>query len=265
MLRAALALLFSMASVAAAQPARPPLLVGIGVDQHLGDRIPLNLPFTEAVGRRVRLGDYFDGTRPVLMVLAYVRCKMLCSLVLHEATDAVRSMKLELGRDYRVVTVSIDPEEESAAADDRRADLLRRAGHPGETDHWTFLVGAEHPIHALADALGFHYRWDPTTEQFAHPAVLFVLTPDGRISRYIEGIDVSPVVVASALRDAAHGVIGDPIAERVLSCFHFDPAERAHREQIDHYLQVGGGALVIVLGSSIAGLYLWERRRRISP
>src|SRR6185312_7988022 len=111
MIRAALALLFCMASVAAAQPARPPLLVGIGVDQHLGDRIPLDLPFTEAVGRRVRLGDYFDGTRPVLMVLAYVRCKMLCSLVLHEATDAVRSMKLELGRDYRVVTVSIDPDE----------------------------------------------------------------------------------------------------------------------------------------------------------
>jgi protein SCO1/2 len=99
------------------------------------------------------------------------------------------------------------------------------------------------------------------SEQFAHPAVLFVLTPDGRIARYLEGIQVSPGAVASALRAAAGGAIGDPIAESVLACFHFDPGERAHREQIDRYLKIGGGALVFVLGSSVAGLFLWERRR----
>ncbi|MGE5181575.1 MAG: SCO family protein [Acidobacteriota bacterium] len=261
MIRTAIVLVACAVAVpAAAQPARPPQLRGIGLDQHLGDRVPLDLSFTEAAGRRVHLGDYFDGKRPVLLVLAYVRCKMLCSLVLHETTDAVRGMPLALDRDYRVVTVSIDPHEEAASANMRRTDLLREAGHPGETARWPFLVGAEHPIHALADALGFRYRWDPASEQFAHPAVMFVLTPDGRISRYLEGIEVEPATVASALRDAAKGTIGEPISDSVLSCFHFDPAERAHREQIDRFLMIGGSALILVLGSAVLGLYLWERR-----
>jgi protein SCO1 len=259
-----LALVASTASPALAQVARPPVLRGIGVEEHVGSQVPLDLPFTEAIARRVRLGDYFDGKRPVLLVLAYMRCKMLCSLVLQDATTAVRAMPLALGTDYRVVTVSIDPEDEAAAANEKRAELLRRAGHPGETEHWSFLLGGDRPIHELADTLGFHYRWDPTTEQFAHPAVLFVLTPTGKIARYLQGIDVAPATVAAALRDAGRGELSTvSLADTVLSCFNFDPAARAHREQIDAYLKIGGGVLTLVLGSAIAGLYLWERRRRV--
>jgi protein SCO1 len=256
----ALAIIALAATTAAAQPA------GIGIDERPGARLPLDLPFTEAVGRRVELGEFFDGKRPVLLVLAYIRCKMLCSLVLRQATEAVRAMPLVLGRDYRVVTVSIDPEEEAATANEHRADLLARAGHPGETDRWTFLLGGERPIRELADTLGFHYRWDPHSEQFAHPAVLFVITPDGAISRYLHGLDVAPATIAAALQHAATGATaGQPLVDAVLDCFRNDAEAARRREQIDVFLEIGGGFVGFAVGSSLVGLVFWERRRRRYP
>lgn len=256
-----LAVLLGLAPAAAAQPARPPVLRDVGLDEHVGDKIPLDLAFTDAAGRRIQLRQLFDG-KPVVLVLAYMRCKMLCSLVLHATTEAVRGMKLALGRDYRLVTVSIDPGDDAATLAVRRDTLLARAGHAGEPERWTFLVGGERPIHALADALGFHYTYDPATEQFAHPAVVFVLEPDGTIARYLQGVQLDPRELADAIRDAAAGRLASrSIAETVLSCFHFDPSGRAHREAIRRYLQIGGAAIVLMLVASITTLVVWERRR----
>src|SRR5262249_10188473 len=151
--------------------------------ERVGDTIPLPLKFTDTSGRRVALSTFFDGSRPVLLVLTYVRCKTLCSLVLHGVIDAVRALPLELGRDYRVVLVSIDPNETTADAEARRREIVARLDRGAES--FVYLVGAEHAIRTLADSLGFRYKVDPRTEQIAHPAAIFVLTPDGRISRYL--------------------------------------------------------------------------------
>ncbi len=262
----ALALDALAASPASAQPPPPPALRAVGVDERIGERIPLDLMFTEAGGRRVRIGELFGDGRPVLLVLAYVRCRMMCSLVLHGASQAVRAMPLEPGRDYRVITVSIDPGEDAATAAARRRDLLRAIGRPGEPDRWSYLVGAERPVRALADALGFRYAWDSRTEQLAHPAVVFVLAPDGTISRYVHGVAFAPAELAGALRAAAAGARGGgSVAERVLACFRFDPAARAHRERIERYLRIGGGGVLLALGSTVSLLWWWERRRRRSP
>jgi protein SCO1/2 len=251
------------AAPAAAQPAQPPALQGVGIEDHAGARIPLDLPFTEVGGRRARLGDYFGDGKPAVMVLAYVRCKMLCSLVLQATVDAVRAMPLEVGRDYRLITVSIDPDEEAADAARRRAELVARIGHADQPERWTYLVGAERPIRALADGLGFRYRWDPHTEQFAHPAAIFVIAPDGTIARTFPGISPSPGDLAAALRRAASGpVVAEPIAERVLSCFRFDPAARAHRALIDRTLRTGGAIVVLAVAGSVAGLVVRDLRRR---
>jgi protein SCO1/2 len=266
--RIALAIMLAMVvrTTASAEPDRPPPLRGVGVEEHVGLRIPLDLTFNDAAGKRVQLGELFDDGKPVLMVLAYMRCKMLCSLVLHATTEAVKKLPLELGRDYRVITVGIDPTEDAASAAAKRDELLARAGHPGEAAHWTYLVGADRPIHALADSLGFRYAWDPRTEQYAHPAVVFVLSPDGTISRYLQGVQLDPDEVARALRAAAAGQRStSSIAETVLSCFHYDPAARAHRKAIDRYLQVGGTVIMLLLGGTVVGLFLWERRRRRQP
>jgi protein SCO1/2 len=262
-IRAIAAALVLAAGLAAAEPAPPPVLQGIGIEDHAGARIPLDLPFTEVGARRVRLGDYFGDGKPALMVLAYVRCKMLCSLVLQATVDAVRAMPLEVGRDYRLITVSIDPDEEAADAAQRRAELLARIGHAGQPERWTYRVGAERPIHALADGLGFRYRWDPHTEQFAHPAAIFVIAPDGTIARTFSGISPSPGDLAAALRGPAAGpVAAEPIAERVLSCFRFDPAARAHRALIDRTLRIGGAIIVFAVASLVIGLVVLDLRRR---
>lgn len=258
----AIGLLAVTASATHAGSARPPELEGVGLDEHVGARIPLDLTFTEAAGRRVVLGDLFGDGKPVVLVLAYVRCKMLCSLVLRGATEVARAMRLVPGRDYRLITVSLDPAEDAASARIRREQLVDRLGYPGEPDRWSYLVGAERPIRALAESLGFRYRWDPKTEQYAHPAVIFVLTPDGTISRYFQGVQFAPDELETSLRIAAAGrVAPTSIAEAVIDCFRFDPAARAHREAIERYLQIGGGIVTLVLGSSIVWLFLWERRR----
>ncbi len=254
------------AAPASAEVPPPPALREVGVDERIGERIPLDLLFSEAGGRRVRLGELFGDGKPVLLVLAYVRCRMMCSLVLHGASQAVRAMPLEPGRDYRLITVSIDPGEDAATAAARRRELLRTIGRPGEPERWSYLVGHERPIRALADALGFRYAWDSRTEQFAHPAVVFVLTPDGRISRYVHGVTFAPEELAGALRAAGTGAFGGgSIAESVLACFRFDPAARAHRERIERYLRIGGGGVLLALGSTVSLLWWWERRRRRSP
>jgi protein SCO1 len=267
-IRLAFAILL-VASAARAEPGRPPALRGVGVEEHVGIRIPLDLVFNDAAGRRIQLAQLFGDGKPVVMVLAYMRCKMLCSLVLGATTEAVKAMPLEPGRDYRLVTVGIDPTEDSASAQVKRAELVARAGHPGELDRWTYLVGADRAIHALADSLGFRYAWDPRTEQYAHPAVVFVLTPDGTIARYLQGVQIRADDLAGALRAAAAGQADQlraaSIAETVLSCFHYDPAARAHREAISRYLQIGGGAICLVLGGTVLGLFQWERRRRRQP
>lgn len=263
---AALAAALASAAPARAEAPRPPALREVGVDERLGERIPLDLVFTEAAGRRVRLTELFGDGKPVLLVLAYVRCRMMCSVVLRGASEAARAMPLEPGRDYRLITVSIDPGEDAATAAARRRDLVRELGYPDEPERWSYLVGNERPIRALADALGFRYAWDARTEQLAHPAVVFVLAPDGTIARYVHGVTFAPAELAGALRAAAAGeVAGASVAESVLACFRFDPAARAHRERIERYLRIGGGGVMLALASTVSLLWLWERRRRRSP
>jgi protein SCO1/2 len=260
--RAAIALTLAWSSFASADLPPPPAVQAVRVEERVGAQVPPELLFSDASGKRTRLGELFDGERPVVLVMAYVRCEMLCSLVLQGTIAALEKLPLELGRDYRVVTVSIDHHEETASAAAKQREMLRRLGKEDATG-WTFLVGAERPIRALADSIGFHFAWDGRTEQYAHPAVLFVLTPEGRVARYFHGIQYDPLELAASLRGAASGQLGaSSIAESVLSCFRFDPALRAHRERIESYLQVGAAVVMVILASSVTLLFLWERRRR---
>jgi protein SCO1/2 len=232
----------------------------VAVDERLGERIPLDLTFTEARGAPVTLRDYFRGDRPILLVIAYARCTMLCSVVLRGVGEVVRAMSLQPGRDYRLILVGLDPRETRDEAARKQAKLLAEIGHPNAPERWPYLVGDVAP---LADALGFRYAWDARTEQFDHAAVIFTLTPDGRVARYLHGARFDPDVVDNALQTAGAGRIGTATDDAIdlLRCFRFDPSKRTYGARFERFLQIGGGVLFFALVGTILGLLTWEHRR----
>lgn len=246
---------------AAAQPAPPPPVQGIGVDQRVGARVPLDLQFVDTSKQRVRLGDYFGDGKPVLLVMAYNRCPMLCSLVLDGVAEVLGKVDGEPGVDYRVITISIDPSETPDEAARKQAVFLERLDHAGERARWPFLVGQEQNIRALADSLGFRYAWDARTRQYAHPAVVFVLGPDGMISRYLQGVRLDAAVVESALRDAGHGRTGESLIGSILSCFRFESAMQKYGRAIEIMFRVGALLIFAVVVAVLLLLFRRERRK----
>jgi protein SCO1/2 len=252
------------AHAAHAQPA-PRALAAAGVDERLGARLPLDAPFTAAGQGEVTLGEVLDGRRPALLVLAYARCTMLCSLVLRGVIDAARRIRLEPGRDYQLVLVGLDARETPDEARRKQAALLAELGRGDDPGRWPYLVGPRASIDAVAGALGFRYAWDARTEQYAHPAVIFALTPDGRVARYLHGVQFPPDEVTAALEDAAAGRLISTAAADVLRCFRFDPAARRAGARAQAFLRVGGACVFAALLGTIAMLVRWERRRRPAP
>jgi len=262
MTRALVAATLAAAVVAASSPARARSPVQeIDIEEHLGAALPLELPFVDENRRPVRLGDYFRDGKPVVLVLAYFRCPMLCDLVLRGVVDSLARQHLALGRDYRALTVSIDPKDTPAGASLKQHGLLQALGDLDAAASWPFLTGAEPSIAPLAARLGFEYAYDPKTDQYAHPAVAFVLTPDGRISRYLYGVKFRPLDVRLALDEAAHGKIGGIVDRILLTCFHYDPATRRYAVFVRGVLR-GGAALTVVLVGAMLALLWWRDRRR---
>jgi cytochrome c oxidase subunit 2 len=240
----------------------PDDLRGVGITEHLNARLPLDLEFTDDEGRAVRLGDYFHGHRPVIFNLAYYTCPMLCTLVLNGVVESTNQLDWTLGEQFENVTVSIDPSETPALAKAKKENYLHTYKKAGAADHWHFLVGRPENITRLAEAAGFGYRYDPTQKQFIHAAVTMVVTPDGRLSRYLYGIECPPQTLRLALLEAGQGKIGNTIDKLVLYCYHYDPSVGRYSPAAIRIMQVGGALTAGVLGVLLFGLRLGERRRR---
>jgi len=187
----------------------PPQLRGVGIDQRLNNQVPLDLKFRDETGQTVTLGSYF-GKKPVILSLVYYSCPMLCTLTQHGLVSALLDVQFDLGEQYQVVTVSIDPKESPELALGQKAAYLGLYGRPGAKQGWHFLVGDEPSIHALAQAVGFHYKYMPEIDQFAHPTGIMVLTPQGKVSRYFYGIQYPAQDVRLALVEASNEKIGNP-------------------------------------------------------
>jgi protein SCO1/2 len=252
-----------IATCAACAPARAqaPARLDVGLDEHLGAAVPHDLPFTDTTGRRLQLQEIFDDRRPVLLVMAYARCQMLCSVVLEGVAEAVRASDLVPGTDYQLVVVSLDPHETLADARARQAALASRIGRRGDATTWRYLIGDPEPVATLARALGFRYSWDERTKQYAHPAVVFVLTPAGRIAEYVRGVRFPDGVIEAALQRANAGGVGPSTQADLLTCFHFDPSLTRYRARLELYFQIGAALIFFALAGAIGGLVLWERRR----
>ena len=202
---------------------KPAFLNGAGIEQKLGDKIPLDLPFTDSTGKAVKIGDYFDGKLPVLLTLVYYRCPTLCTLVLNDVTRGLNGLDLQPGKDFQVVTVSFDPNDTSEDAADKKSTYLQAYKRPGAEENWHFLTGSQASIKALTDAVGFRFKYDPKYQQYIHPTGIIVLTPKGVISRYFFGIDFGLKDLKLALEEASGNRIGSFTDQLLLYCFHYDP------------------------------------------
>jgi protein SCO1/2 len=257
-----LALLAALAATAHADVRPPPELDGVGVTEHLGAHVPLDLEFRDKDDRRVRLGELFADGKPVVLVLSYFQCPMLCGLVLRGVAEAMRALDWRLGREYRAVTISIDPRDGWKEAGRKEATALAAAG--ADDGAWPFLTDEDGHARLLADALGFGYRWDGRGQQFAHPAVVFVLTPDGRVSRYLYGVDYAPRQLKLALLEASAGRTGTFLDKVLMACYRWDPATRRYGVLVTGFLRVGAAVVLATLVALLVYLFRLERRGRAS-
>ncbi len=241
----------------------PPAVQEVDIEEQLGRAIDPSLSFTDTEGRRVRLGEELSGQAPVVLVLAYYRCPMLCGLVLRGVVTGMKDLAFQLGRQYRAVTVSFDPRDTPDAAAQKRASTLAGLGRTAAgSAEWPFLVGDEPSIRALADAVGFRYAYDARTDQYAHPAAAIVLTPDGHISRYLYGVTFTPRDLRLALVEAGQGKIGTIVDRLILTCYHYDPATRAYGPFIVGFMRIGSAFILLAVVGLVGALFRGERRRR---
>jgi protein SCO1 len=261
-MKAALTLicLLSLLSRAPGQNAQANLAAKVGLDQQLNAQLPLNLTFHDEHGVAVLLADYF-GSKPVILVLAYYECPNMCTLVLNALLQSAQDLKFEIGKEYQIIVISIDPHEGPALAAAKKQIYAQRYGRPGAANGWHFLTGDEVSIRSVANSVGFHFVYDPQTRQFAHPSVITVLTPAGKVSRYFAGIEYPPRDLRLALVEATNNQIGSLTDQLFLLCFHYDPASGKYGLLIKGVIQLAGISTVLVLGCLIA---LMVRRERLS-
>ncbi len=243
------------------KPALPGALKGVGIDQRLDAQIPLDLNFTDETGRSLPLSTYFSSGKPVVFALVYYRCPMLCSEILNGLAGALKAVKLNPGRDFEVVAVSFDPKDTPEIAAAKKQSYLRRYNRPNTANGWHFLTGDPANIKALTDAIGFHYTYDPATDQFAHASAVMVATPQGHLSKYFYGVEYSARDLRLGLVDASAGKIGTPVDQILLFCFHYDPATGKYGAFTINLLRITGAAFGIAFGAFLFVAFRRDARR----
>lgn len=228
----------------------------VSIDQKLDAQVPLNLQFLDESGRTVRLSDYVSD-KPVVLVLAYYRCPMLCTEVLNGVVKAFRLLKFDVGNEFNVLTVSIDPEETPELSAEKKASYIKNYGRAGAEKGWHFLVGEKGAIDSLANAVGFRYVYDPQSGQYAHAGGIMLLTPKGRVARYFYGIDFMPDDLRLGLVEASENKIGSPVDALLLLCYHYDPITGKYGLVIMRVLQ---GAAILTI-AAFGSFWFWTIRR----
>lgn len=263
-LSAAIVYMFLAQSHATAQGAPdqvPAELEGIDLVDRSGETVPADIALIDESGQTVRLGAFFNHEQPILIQLVYYSCPMLCTQVLNGYLAAAKKLDWIPGRDYTVVTVSFDPRDTAALAAGKKATHVAELGKPEAAAGWHFLVGDSTETRRLADALGFSYRYDPIGKIYAHPAGMFVLTPEGTISRTLYGIEFSPKDLRLSLTEASQGRLGTPLDKFLMYCYQYDPKTHKYALVAMNVMKAGGLVTLIVLGALLGALWARERRR----
>jgi protein SCO1/2 len=229
----------------------------VEIEERLGQPVPLDAAFTGVDGKPVRLGEILGKGRPVVLSLVYYNCPMLCGLVQTGMARAMRETGLTLGRDFDALTVSFDPRETSQLAAERQRGYLQAVGRPEAAASWSFLTGQPPEIRALTEAVGFRYAYDERTRQFAHPAALFVLTAQGKVSRYLYGVEFPSRDLRLALVEAGEGRVGTSFDRLLLTCYRYDAASRTYEPYVVGFIRVA--ALSVLGGLAVTLAVFWRR------
>ena len=238
----------------------PKPLREIGFDQNLGQSLPLDAKFVDETGQPVTLGDYF-GKKPVVLAFVYYECPMLCTQVLNSLISTMTVLSLEPGKDFEIVTISIDSREKPSLAATKKANYLQRFKRPGAETGWHFLTGQESEIQRATRAAGFRYVWDDNLKQFAHPTGVMVVTPQGQMARYLFGVEYGPRDLRLALVEASEGKVGSPVDQVLLYCYHYDPETGKYGFVIMRVVRLAGAATVLLLGAFIVVMIRSDKRR----
>jgi len=248
---------------ARAQNSLPGPLRGVGLDQRLNEQVPLDLTFRDETGKTVQLREYF-GEKPVILVLAYYECSMLCTLVLNGVLRSLRTLSFSVGHEFNIVTVSFNPKDTPTLAAAKKDTYLRGYARPGAEAGWHFLTGEEEAIQRLTRTVGFRYTYDPQSGQYAHASGIMVLTPRGKIARYFYGIEYAPRDLRLGLVEASANTIGSPIDQVLLFCYHYDPQTGQYGLLIMNALRLAGIATVLSVGTFMLIMFRRDRRQKVT-
>lgn len=254
-------------------PPLPPQLTDVGINEQLGESIPLDLAFTDEAGRSVTIGDYVDGDKPLVIALGYYRCPMMCDLVMHGLATAASTVAKDgdwaPGNHYRILMVSINPDERPDEAYAKKQSMLSRvresAGDKAARDAdsgWALLTGDQANIAPLAEAVGFGYAYVPDRDEYAHPAMIAIVSPQGTITRYLYGHRYVPRTLRLSLVEAAQGKVGNTLDRLLMFCFVYDESEKEYVPVAKNIMKLGGALTLLVVVAGLTGLFWMEHKRK---
>lgn len=239
----------------------PDALQKIGIEQKLGEQLPLETEFKDENGQTVKLGQFFNKEKPVVLAFVYYECPMLCNEVLNGLTGTLKGISFDAGKDYDVVAISFDTRENEkpGLSANKKASYMERYGRPGTEKGWHFLTGTQASIDAAANAAGFGYEWDEKSAQFAHAGGIMIATPEGKMSRYINGIDYAPKDVKFGLMESAENKVGSVTEKLLLYCYHYDPSTGRYGLAILQIIRIG--AVATIFGMGAMGFVFWRKNK----
>jgi protein SCO1/2 len=235
---------------------------GVDIRPNIGGQLPLDATFVDEKGKTVRLGDYFKGEKPVFLTLGYYRCPLLCSLVLNGAVDALRDVDWDPGNEFEMVTISIDPKETPILAKLKKQNYVKYYGKASANRGWHFLTGPQESISAVSDAVGFFYRYDEKTDQYIHGAAVFLVTPDGKLSRCLRGIMWDAQTMRLSLAEASEGKQVSTLDSLLLLCFHYDETAGTYSVQARKVMRIGGALILVVVAAIVVPAWLHSRKKK---
>lgn len=243
----------------------PKELDNVGVDEHLGAQVPINVAFTDSSGEHVALSQYVTGQRPVLLTLNYADCPMLCNLQLDGLLEGLRDMSLSPGKDFEIITVSIDPNEDLAHTRRFKDKYISSYDRPGAEKGWHFLTGSQTSIETVARAVGFKYTFVPDRKEYAHTAVVMALSPEGMVTRYLYGVTFAPRDLRLAVLEASEGKVGSTLDRILLYCFHYDATVGRYSTTAANIMRLAGALTVLLLGGTLGLYWLKEFKTKRVP